>query len=122
MRGPLAEEAGGISEGDDGVPVDGSSATPPTVTTVAPPVGVPGETASPAPVPAPRPPAPTQVATAKPAPAPVVKPAPAPVAKPAPAAKPAEKPVTLAKAAPGSSWYGSQPAGQLCGADRRHQL
>ncbi|MCK1787642.1 AAA family ATPase, partial [Pseudomonas sp. TNT11] len=30
MRGPLAEEAGGISEGDDGVPVEGSSATPPT--------------------------------------------------------------------------------------------
>lgn len=108
MRGPLAEEAGAISEGDDGVPVEGSSATPPTVTTVAPP---PGETASPAPVPTAKPtPAPTQVATAKPAPAPVVKPTPAPVAKPAPAAKPAEKPVTVAKAAAGSGWYGSQPA------------
>ncbi|USW95754.1 SPOR domain-containing protein [Pseudomonas proteolytica] len=110
MRGPLAEEAGAISEGDDGVPVEGSSATPPTVTTVAPP---PGATASPAPVPAAKPtPAPTQVATAKPAPAPapVVKPTPAPAAKPTPAAKPAEKPVTVVKAAAGSGWYGSQPA------------
>ena len=41
MRGPLAEAAGGITEGDDGVPVEGSSATPPTVTTTAPPAGVP---------------------------------------------------------------------------------
>lgn len=39
MRGPLAEAAGGITEGDDGVPVEGSSATPPTVTTIAPPAG-----------------------------------------------------------------------------------
>ncbi|MFO2463164.1 AAA family ATPase [Pseudomonas sp. 15FMM2] len=108
MRGPLAEEAGTISEGDDGVPVEGSSATPPTVTTVAPPAG---EVASPAPAANPTP-APTQVATAKPTPAPVAKPAPAPAAKPAPVAKPAEKPVTVAKAktAAGSGWYGSQPA------------
>ena len=109
MRGPLAEAAGGISEGDDGgVPaVDGGVASPPTVTTTAPPVGVP---AGPAPVATPRPapapaPAPT-VATAKPAP--VAKPAPAPAAKPV--VKPAEKPVSLAKAAPGGSWYASQPA------------
>jgi DamX protein len=67
MRGPLAEAAGGITEGDDGVPIEGSSATPPTVTTIAPPAGVP---AGPAPTPAAKPtPAPTQVATAKPAPA-----------------------------------------------------
>lgn len=112
MRGPLAEAAGGISEGDDGVPVEGSSATPPTVTTTAPPAGVP---AGPAAAPVAKPtPAPT-VATAKPAP--VAKPvAPAPVAKPAPAAKPAEKPATVAKAAPaaaGSSWYSSQPTGNF---------
>jgi len=106
MRGPLAQEAGGISEGDDGVPVEGSSATPPTVTTTAPPVGVPAGQPAAKPTPAP-----AQVATAKPAP--VAKPpAPAAVAKPAPAAKPAEKPVAVAKAgATGGSWYTSQPAG-----------
>ncbi|PIB44213.1 cell division protein [Pseudomonas sp. 2822-15] len=113
MRGPLAEAAGGISEGDDGVPVEGSSATPPTVTTTAPPAGVP---AGPAAAPVAKPtPAPT-VATAKPAP--VAKPVvPAPVAKPAPAAKPAEKPAAVAKAAApaaaGSSWYTSQPTGNF---------
>lgn len=86
MRGPLAEEAGGIAEGDDGVPVEGSSATPPTVTT-----------AKPAPV-------------AKPvAPAPVAKPAPA--AKPA--EKPAVVAKAAAPAAAGSSWYTSQPAGHF---------
>ncbi|MBK5352967.1 AAA family ATPase [Pseudomonas sp. TH41] len=110
MRKPLAEAAGGITEGDDGVPVAGSSATPPTVTTTAPPTGIqPG----PAPTPAAKPtPAPTQVATAKPVPtAPAVKPAPAP-AKPAAvaAAKPAEKPVTVAKAA-GGTWYAGQAPG-----------
>ncbi|MFL1516465.1 AAA family ATPase [Pseudomonas prosekii] len=111
MRSPLAEAAGGITEGDDGVPVEGSSATPPTVTTSAPPAGIqPGPAPTPAPAPAAKPapaPAPTQIATAKPAPAPAAKPAPAP-AKPAVAAKPAEKPVTVAKAA-GAGWYGGQP-------------
>ncbi|MEB2514619.1 AAA family ATPase [Pseudomonas sp. YuFO20] len=110
MREPLAEAAGGITEGDDGVPVEGSSATPPTVTTIAPPAGVP---AGPAPTPTAKPtPAPTQVATAKPAPAPAAKPAPAPApAKPAAAAaKPAEKPVTVAKAA-GGTWYAGQAPG-----------
>ncbi|KAF2392347.1 AAA family ATPase [Pseudomonas frederiksbergensis] len=109
MRSPLAEAAGGITEGDDGVPVEGSSATPPTVTTVAPPAGIqPGP--APTPTPAAKPaPAPTQVATAKPAPAPAAKPAPAP-AKPVVAAKPAEKPVTVAKAA-GGSWYAGQAPG-----------
>ncbi|UVL40906.1 AAA family ATPase [Pseudomonas sp. B21-040] len=107
MRGPLAEAAGGITEGDDGVPVEGSSATPPTVTTIAPPAGIqPG----PAPTPAAKPvPAPTQVATAKPAPVPVAKPAAASApAKPAVAAKPAEKPAPAAKAA-GGTWYAGQP-------------
>jgi len=103
MRGPLAEAAGGIAEGDDGgVPaVDGGVAQPPTVTTTAPPAGVPS---GPAPVETPRPAPP--VAAAKPAP--VATPAPAPAANPV--VKPVEKPVTLAKAAPGSSWYASQSA------------
>ncbi|CAI8708869.1 DamX protein [Pseudomonas sp. IT-P253] len=110
MRKPLAEAAGGITEGDDGVPVEGASAKPPTVTTTAPPAGIqPG----PAPTPAAKPtPAPTQVATAKPVPAaPAVKPAPAP-AKPAAAvaAKPVEKPVAVAKAA-GGTWYAAQSPG-----------
>ncbi|WP_223519961.1 AAA family ATPase [Pseudomonas sp. GL-B-19] len=108
MRGPLAEAAGGITEGDDGVPIEGSSATPPTVTTVAPPAGIqPG----PAPTPATKPvPAPTQVATAKPAPtAPAAKPVPAPAKVAAvAAAKPAEKPAPAAKAA-GGTWYAGQP-------------
>ena len=112
MRGPLAEEAGGISEGDDGVPVEGSSSTPPTVTTTSPPVGVPAGQPAAKPVPAPT------VATAKPAPVTKpVAPAPAPAAKPAPApaAKPVEKPAaTVAKAgATGSSWYTSQPSGNF---------
>ncbi|MGH8386926.1 MAG: AAA family ATPase [Pseudomonas sp.] len=110
MRGPLAEAAGGITEGDDGVPLEGSSATPPTVTTTAPPVGVP---AGPAPTPAAKPvPAPTQVATAKPAPipAPATKPAPAPAKPVVAAAKPAEKPVAAAKAA-GGTWYAGQAPG-----------
>jgi DamX protein len=105
MRGPLAEAAGGITEGDDGVPVEGSSATPPTVTTVAPPAGVqPG----PAPTPAAKPvPAPTQVATAKPAPAaPAAKPVPAPAKVAVVAA--AAKPAPAAKAA-GGTWYAGQP-------------
>ncbi len=108
MRGPLAEAAGGITEGDDGAApsVDDSSDTPPTVTTTAPPVGVPaGPAPTPAPAPAAKPtPAPTQVATAKPvpAPAPAAKPA-----APAPAAKPAAAP---AKAA-GGSWYAGQAPG-----------
>ncbi|MBV4498883.1 AAA family ATPase [Pseudomonas sp. SWRI12] len=109
MRGPLAEAAGGITEGDDGAPppVEDTSDVPPTVTTTAPPAGVPAGPAptTPAPAPAAKPtPAPTQVATAKPAPvpAPAAKPA-----APAPAAKPAAAP---AKAA-GGSWYAGQAPG-----------
>ena len=105
MRGPLAEAAGGITEGDDGAapPIDDSSDTPPTVTTTAPPAGVP---AGPAPTPSPaaKPtPAPTQLATAKPAPAP------APATKPAPAPTTA-KPAVPAKAA-GGNWYAAQAPG-----------
>ena len=96
MREPLAEAAG-MGDGEEAgaasrtppQPSTGSSATPPTVTTIAPPQGA---TASPAPTPA-QPvtrapitrsestapaaskPAPTQVATAKPAPKAVEKPA-----------------------------------------------
>ena len=105
MRGPLAEAAGDMPEGDDGgVPaVDGGVASPPTVTTTAPPVGVPS---GPAPVATPAP----TVATAKPAPAPVAKPAPTPAPAAKPVVKPVEKPVVVAKAAPGGSWYSSQPA------------
>ncbi|MGN8274153.1 AAA family ATPase [Pseudomonas sp. SMN5] len=112
MRGPLAEAAGGITEGDDGAapPIDDSSDTPPTVTTTAPPVGVPaGPAPTPTPTPAPAPaakptPAPTQVATAKPAPAPAAKPA------PTPAPTTATKPAAPAKAA-GGNWYAGQAPG-----------
>ncbi|MGY2258281.1 AAA family ATPase [Pseudomonas sp. SDO55104_S430] len=112
MREPLAEAAGGITEGDDGVPLEGSSATPPTVTTIAPPAGVP---AGPAPTPVTKPtPAPTQIATAKPAPAPApaAKPAPAP-AKPAAVAtaKPVEKPAAAPAKAAGGTWYAGQAPG-----------
>ena len=105
MRGPLAEAAGGITEGDDGIPVEGSSEVPPTVTTTAPPAGIPAGPAPTAPAAKPAP-APAQIATAKPAPAPTsaAKPAPAPAA----AAKPAEKPIAVAKAA-GGTWYAGQP-------------
>ena len=98
MRSPLAEAAGGITEGDDGAPppIDDTSDTPPTVTTSAPPAGVP---AGPAPAPTPAP-----------APAPAAKPAPAPAqvatAKPAPA--PAAKPATQAA---GGNWYAGQAPG-----------
>ncbi|MEE4679966.1 AAA family ATPase [Pseudomonas alliivorans] len=113
MRGPLAEAAGSSDSDEDAVP-SGSPAQPPTVTTTAPPAGVPaGQAAvqtprssipaptSPAPVTQPAPaakpaPAPTQVATAKPA--------------PAPAAKPAEKPAA-AKPAAGGNWYSGQAPG-----------
>ncbi|QIB05427.1 AAA family ATPase [Pseudomonas fluorescens] len=109
MRGPLAEAAGGITEGDDGAapPIDDSSDVPPTVTTTSPPAGVPAgpaPTPTPTPAPAAKPtPAPTQIATAKPAPAP------APATKPA-APAPAAKPAAPAKAA-GGSWYAGQAPG-----------
>ncbi|MFC3945253.1 cell division protein [Pseudomonas gingeri NCPPB 3146 = LMG 5327] len=108
MRGPLAEAAGGMSEGDDGgaPAVDGGVAQPPTVTTTAPPLGVPA-----GPTPARPTPAPAQIATAKPA-APVAKPAQTPVPVPAkPVAKvekPVEKPAAAAKPAAGGSWYAGQ--------------
>ncbi|SHN05452.1 type II secretion system protein A [Pseudomonas asturiensis] len=112
MRGPLAEAAGSGDSDEDAVPM-GSPAQPATVTTTAPPAGVPaGQAAAQTPrssIPAPTPatpvtpaakpaPAPTQVATAKPA--------------PAAAAKPAEKPAA-AKPAAGGNWYSGQAPGHF---------
>ncbi len=112
MRGPLAEAAGSSDGDDDGVPV-GSVEQPPTVTTTAPPAGVPaGPAAAPA---APRSSiAPPPAATAAvPAPAPA-KPAVAAPKPAAPAAAPTQiatakpAPVPGAKPAAGGSWYGAQ--------------
>lgn len=110
MRGPLAEAAGASDGDDDGVPV-GSVDQPPTVTTTAPPAGVPaGATPStprssiapPAAATAPKPTAPAATAP-KPA-APAQAPTQVATAKTAPAA--------AGKSAAGSSWYGSQAPGR----------
>ena len=111
MREPLAQAAG-MGEGDEGTPADETAlqpSNPPTVTTTAPPQGVP---AGPAPTqsqPAPAPvvaPAPKPVATqpAKPV-APAAQPAPTQLASAKPAVKPAEKP------AAGGGWYSGQKPG-----------
>ncbi|MHC6227857.1 AAA family ATPase [Pseudomonas sp. X10] len=101
MREPLAQAAG-MGEGEEGGPAGSTSLQPPTVTTTAPPEGVP---AGPAPS---QPVAPAQnpVATqpAKPV-APAAKPAPTQVASAKPAAKPAEK------APAGAGWYAGQKPG-----------
>ncbi|MBC3949814.1 AAA family ATPase [Pseudomonas folii] len=110
MRGPLAEAAGASDGDDDGVPV-GSVDQPPTVTTTAPPAGVPAGAAAstprssiapPAAATAPKPAAPAATAP-KPA-APAQAPAQVATAKTAPAA--------AGKPAAGSSWYGSQAPGR----------
>lgn len=110
MRGPLAEAAGASDGDDDGVPV-GSVDQPPTVTTTAPPAGVPAgaapstprsSIAPPAAATAPKPTAPAATAP-KPA-APAQAPAQVATAKTAPAA--------AGKSAAGSSWYGSQAPGR----------
>lgn len=132
IREPLAQAAG-QGEMEDAPAQEGASNVPPTVTTTAPPVGVPAGPAPAAPVqpiasaqPLPVPSKPIAVAPATPvAPAPVpAAPAPepkptapaAPVAKPAATqavVKPAEKPVA-APAAPvsagsaGGAWYRGQ--------------
>ncbi len=104
MRGPLAESTG-MGDGEETGDAVNTSPQPPTVTTIAPPAGVPaGSPAIVAPTPAPaRPSAPA--ATTKPAPTTAVKPAPAPTvaAKPAPAA-----PAAAGKPAAGGSWYAGQ--------------
>ncbi|NBA94019.1 AAA family ATPase [Pseudomonas sp. R5(2019)] len=124
MRSPLAEAAG-MGEGDETGPAGDTALQPPTVTTIAPPPGVP---AGPAPaqaqatVPTPAPRATAPVATPAPAPAPAATKPAAPAAKPAPApvqvatAKPAPKPVekpaaAAAKPAAGGSWYAGQAPG-----------
>ncbi|MBI6886156.1 SPOR domain-containing protein [Pseudomonas putida] len=115
MREPLAQAAG-MGEGEEGGPaVDTalqSGNPPPTVTTIAPPQGVP---AGPAPAPA-QPvqsvaPAPKPVATQPAKPVAPAKPAPAStqVAVAKPAAKAAEKPA--AAGAGNSGWYAGQKPG-----------
>ncbi|AFK69088.1 cell division protein [Pseudomonas putida SJTE-1] len=119
MREPLAQAAG-MGEGEEGGPAVDTALQPgnppPTVTTIAPPQGVP---AGPAPAPA-QPvqsvaPAPKPVATQPAKPVAPAKPAPAPtqvaVAKPAAKAaeKPAEKPASAS--AGNSGWYAGQKPG-----------
>ncbi|WP_407314463.1 AAA family ATPase [Pseudomonas sp. nanlin1] len=104
MRGPLAESTG-MGEGDEGGPELEPSVEPQTVTTTAPPPGVPaGRAAAQPTTPASAPaPAPTKPVEAKPA-APAQQVA---VAKPAPSA--AAKPAAAGGA--GSAWYTSQAPG-----------
>lgn len=110
MREPLAQAAG-MGEGEEGSPAGDTALQPgnppPTVTTIAPPQGVP---AGPAPA-QPVAPAPKSVATQPVKPVAPVKPAPAPtqvaVAKPAP--KAAEKPA--AASAGNGGWYAGQKPG-----------
>ena len=115
MREPLAQAAG-MGEGEEGGPAVDTALQPgnppPTVTTIAPPQGVP---AGPAPAPA-QPaqsvaPAPKPVATQPAKPVAPAKPAPAPtqVAVAKPAAKAAEKPA--AAGAGNSGWYAGQKPG-----------
>ncbi|MFJ4346035.1 AAA family ATPase [Pseudomonas sp. NPDC089401] len=117
MREPLAQAAG-MGDGEEGGPAGNTAlqpAVPPTVTTTAPPQGVP---AGPAPsmaqatAPAqPVAPAPKPVATQPAKPVAAAKPAPAPtqVATAKPAAKPVEKPA--AGGAGNSGWYSGQKPG-----------
>ena len=120
MREPLAQAAG-MGEGEEGSPAGDTALQPgnppPTVTTIAPPQGVP---AGPAPVPAqpvatapvqPVAPAPKPVATQPAKPVAPAKPAPAPtqVAVAKPAAKPAEKPAVSGSG--NSGWYSAQKPG-----------
>jgi len=111
MREPLAQAAG-MGEGEESSPAGNTALQPPTVTTTAPPAGVP---AGPAPtlaqsnnLPPAQPVAPAQ----KPVANPPVKPA-TPAAKPAPA----QAPVQVATATPatkalaGGGWYAAQKPG-----------
>lgn len=116
MREPLAQAAG-MGEGEEGSPAGDTALQPgnppPTVTTIAPPQGVP---AGPAPVPA-QPVATAPVQPVAPAPKPVATQPAKPVApaKPAPAptqvavAKPAAKPA--ASGSGNSGWYSGQKPG-----------
>ncbi len=117
MREPLAQAAG-MGEGEEGGPAVDTALQPgnppPTVTTIAPPQGVP---AGPAPAPA-QPvqsvaPAPKPVATQPAKPVAPAKPAPAPtqIAVAKPAAKAAEKPAPAPASAGNSGWYAGQKPG-----------
>lgn len=121
MRGPLAEATGSGPGDEDAVPST-SPASPPTVTTSAPPAGHQVADVPRSSIPAPTSPAPAPAPAARPAPAPTpapvaqvatAKPAPAPAPAPAPVAKPVEKPVAAAPAKPatGGNWYSSQAPG-----------
>ncbi len=110
MRAPLAEAAGGITEGDDGVPVEGSSATPPTVTTIAPPAGVPAWSCANASRQTDACADPGRYRQASACAGCQACSSPAPAKPAAVAAKPAEKPATAAKAA-GGTWYAGQAPG-----------
>lgn len=113
MREPLAQAAG-MGDGEEGSPAGDTALQPgnppPTVTTIAPPQGVP---AGPAPAPA-QPvqsvaPAPKPVATQPAKPVAPAKPAPTQVAVAKPAAKAAEKPA--AASAGNGGWYAGQKPG-----------
>ncbi|MCO1622890.1 SPOR domain-containing protein [Pseudomonas putida] len=113
MREPLAQAAG-MGDGEEGSPAGDTALQPgnppPTVTTIAPPLGVP---AGPAPAPA-QPvqsvaPAPKPVATQSAKPVAPAKPAPTQVAVAKPAAKAAEKPA--AASAGNGGWYAGQKPG-----------
>lgn len=113
MREPLAQAAG-MGDGEEGSPAGDTALQPgnppPTVTTIAPPQGVP---AGPAPAPA-QPvqsvaPAPKSVATQSAKPVAPAKPAPTQVAVAKPAAKAAEKPA--AASAGNGGWYAGQKPG-----------
>ena len=125
IREPLAQASGLGESDDDGAIEPPASATPPTVTSMAPPQGATPSAAPAAPVIAPvtKPapvttPAPTVASAAKP---PVAAPAAKPTAPAATAAKPAttpvkpvakvEKPAAPASGASGSGWYASQAGG-----------
>ncbi|MGE8305192.1 MULTISPECIES: AAA family ATPase [Pseudomonas] len=119
MREPLAQAAG-MGDGEEGSPAGNTAlqpGNPPTVTTIAPPQGVPAgpaptlskPTAS-APV-QPVAPAPKPVATQPAKPVAPAKPVPAPtqVASAKPAAKPVEKPAATGSS--GGGWYAGQKPG-----------
>jgi DamX protein len=135
IREPLAQAAGQGESEDAPAPEGAAASVPPTVTSIAPPQGVPAGPA-PAPVepiasaqPLPKPvqpiasapvaPAAPVVAPkpAAPAPAPAAKPAPAPAqaaAKPAPVTKPASAPAAAGAAGgAGGGWYRSQSGGHF---------
>ncbi|MDE4535704.1 AAA family ATPase [Pseudomonas sp. ITEM 17296] len=119
MREPLAQAAG-MGDGEEGSPAGNTAlqpGNPPTVTTIAPPQGVP---AGPAPTLSkptgsapvqPVAPAPKPVATQPAKPVAPAKPAPAPtqVATAKPVAKPVEKPAATGSS--GGGWYAGQKPG-----------